>query len=129
MAIVFLITLSLYLVLAVIVIAYTIAKHAVKANSFKDFNNRMSKYFYCSAYGLDQAASPLLKEPFNDWFIKPDGYKAGNPDDTLSYILGVNRKQNTLYFAGKMLAKIVDFIFNLFGDKNHIKNAVNDRNN
>ena len=46
------------------------------------------------------------------WFLfkKKDGYKFGDPDETISYVLKVNHENNTLVFLGPILYRIIDTI-------------------
>lgn len=69
---------------------------------------------YDLAIALDQYGNVLCKYLFNNALIKINGYRFGNPDETISSVLGKNKKQNTLTNAGKILDKILDLV-----DKNH----------
>ena len=79
-----------------------------------------------SSWGLDQAASPLLTHLANDWLIKPNGIKIGSPDKTLSYYLGINKLNATLYFFGRLVCGTVDFYAYVFlNDIDHTTKAAN----
>ncbi|MGB0851503.1 MAG: hypothetical protein ACPGTP_09655 [Bacteroidia bacterium] len=103
----------------------------IKRRSFGYFNNRLKAYCYGIAFGLDQAANPLVKYSFTHWFVKPEGEAFGDPDKTLSHIFGVNKGANKganksinhLYPAGRMLANGINKVFAFFGEKNHVENA------
>ena len=51
---------------------------------------------------------------FNDIMIQPGGHQFGNPDETISFVLGKNIQTNTLSLVGKGLNFILDQL-----DKDH----------
>jgi hypothetical protein len=70
------------------------------------------------AIGINQLGNATCSELFNDTLIKKDGYRFGNPDDTISRVLGKNKETNTLTKTGRFFADILNKI-----DKNHVENA------
>ena len=68
--------------------------------------------------GINQFGNVTCAHLFNDTLIKKGGYQFGNPDDTISRVLGKNKSTYTLTKAGRMLADLLNFI-----DKNHVENA------
>lgn len=74
----------------------------------------VNEYFFKKAISLDQFGNVWAKELFNDTMILNDGYKFGKEDETISSVLGKNKRQNTLSVFGKMLANLLDAI-----DDNH----------
>ena len=118
--------LAFYIVLAAITIPYTWIKaivRGIKARSFKVYWNTMWQWCYKSAWGLDQAGSPLLSHLGNDLMIKPKGERLGSPDKTLSHYFGVNKLKGTLYWFGLFWAYLIDLVALLFGDADHTTKA------
>ena len=74
----------------------------------------LDKYLFNCAIATDQHANTYLAKLFNDIMIKPGGHKFGNPDETISSVLGKNLQKNNLSFIGKCLNFILDQI-----DSNH----------
>ncbi len=66
------------------------------------------------ALGIDQLGNVVCARLFNFFLITKEGYQFGNEDETISSVLGKNKKQNTLRFLGKLLDLILDQI-----DRNH----------
>jgi hypothetical protein len=83
-----------------------------------DFKN-VGKYFYDLAFAIDQLGNVLCAPVFNVIMIKSTKYKAfGNPDETISHVLGVNYINDNLTWLGKLLSNILNKI-----DKNHVQKA------
>jgi hypothetical protein len=81
---------------------------------------RISDYFYDMALSVDQLGNVTCKELFNDVLIvNSSTNRFGNPDETISSVLGKNKRDNTLTKGGKVLASILDKL-----DKNHITNSI-----
>jgi large-conductance mechanosensitive channel len=99
-------------------IVYSFFRLWIKAN-FKTWWQRVNEYFLAVALIIDIAGNVLAQDLFNDILIKSDGYKFGDKHDTISRILGVNEKFNTLKFLGRGLANILNFI-----EKDHCKNSI-----
>jgi hypothetical protein len=70
----------------------------------------LDKYLFNCAIATDQHANTYLAKLFNDIMIKPNGHKFGNPDETISSVLGKNLQKNNLSFLGKCLNFILDQI-------------------
>lgn len=70
------------------------------------------------ALSLDQMGNVVLCNLLNDLMIQRGGYKFGNPDDTISAVLGINKRIDMLTFGGKLLASLLNKI-----DKNHVEKA------
>lgn len=84
----------------------------------------LRNYFYRIAFSLDQLGNVVCGEMLNDWLIKPEGYRFGAVDVTISHVIGTNLKNNTLYPFGKGVAKTIDFFAYIFvKEKNHCLNA------
>ena len=77
----------------------------------------LDKYLFQCAIATDQHANTYLAKLFNDIMIKPGGHKFGNPDETISSVLGKNVKSKKLSYTGKAL----DFILNQIDTDHSIK--------
>lgn len=122
----YIVTLLLYVLIAIVATLYTWVKaivFGIKQRSFKVYWTTMWQWCYQSAWGLDQAGSPLLSHLGNDLMIKPNGVRLGSPDKTLSHYFGINKINETLYWFGMLIALLIDVGALLFGDKNHTTKA------
>ena len=85
----------------------------------------INKAFYMIAYAIDQLGNVVCQFLFNDLMIKKDGYKFGDPDKTISYVLGINKQNGTLSGFGGLIVALLHLI-----DPNHVEKAVqNDQKN
>jgi len=75
--------------------------------------------FYAIAYSIDQLGNVVCKFLFNDTMIKKEGYKFGDPDKTISYVLGINKQNNTLTGFGGLIVALLHLI-----DPDHVEKAV-----
>lgn len=87
--------------------------------------NRIARITYVAALSIDQFANVAFQEFWNITLIKKQGYKFGNPDETISGVLGKNKKRNTLSKIGKTL----DFILDKLDPNHSIKSIEQDENN
>jgi hypothetical protein len=71
-----------------------------------------------SAVAVDQVGNVFMQEIFNDLLIKKGGHKFGNEDETVSSVLGKNKKSCTLTAMGKGISWFLDKI-----DPNHVEDA------
>lgn len=81
--------------------------------------NALGDYFRKLAVSVDQFGNASCKLLFDFILIKKKGYKFGDIDDTVSYILGRNYYKGTLTILGRFIV----FILNLI-DKEHITKAI-----
>ena len=79
----------------------------------------LGAYFWQVALSFDQTGNTVCQHLFNDLFIRPEGYRMGNEDETISSVLGKNKKTATLYPLGLGLVWILNKI-----DENHVEDAV-----
>ena len=79
----------------------------------------IDKYLFRIAKSIDQLGNVVCEHLFNVTLIKKNGYKFGNEDVTISHVLGKNEETNTLSFAGKLLAWLLNTI-----DKDHNQKAI-----
>lgn len=85
----------------------------------------INSIFYAIAYAIDQLGNVVCKFLFNDLMIEKDGTKFGNPDKTISYVLGINKEKDTLSAFGLLICAILHLI-----DPYHVEKAVQqDQNN
>ena len=81
---------------------------------------RLSNYFYDMALSIDQLGNVACKELFNDALILHSSEnKFGNPDETISSVLGKNKRDGSLTKAGRILSNILDKL-----DKNHVTKSI-----
>lgn len=79
----------------------------------------ISEYFKGIALSIDQLGNHVMKYSFNQWMIQQHGYRFGNIDDTVSYVLGNNYITGTLTPSGKFLVKVLNKL-----DKDHVIKSV-----
>jgi hypothetical protein len=76
------------------------------------------------ALAKDKFGNVLIKYPANRLLIKKGGYKFGYHKETISKVLGINKREKTLTLLGKLIANILNKI-----DKNHVEDATRKTNN
>jgi hypothetical protein len=84
----------------------------------------LDDYLFNCALATDQHANVFLAKLFNDVMIKTGGHKFGNPDETISSVLGKNKLIGKLSYFGKVL----DFILHLLDNNHSIKSIEEDEN-
>lgn len=84
----------------------------------------LDDYLFKCAYATDQHANVFLAKLFNDVMIKTGGHKFGNPDETISSVLGKNKLMSKLSLFGKCL----DYILHLLDNNHSIKSIEHDEN-
>lgn len=80
---------------------------------FKSKDNAKG-YFINSAVNLDKYANRELRTLWNSTLRTRNGYEFGDYRETISSVIGKNKRDGTLSKFGKVLATILDFL-----DKNH----------
>jgi hypothetical protein len=103
----------LFIILAPFGIVYGVGASFVRVKIGEGFQ-KIGGYFKSIAISIDQTGNVFCKELFNDVLISPKGHQFGNEDETISSVLGKNKLNNTLTWAGKLL----DAILNIF-EKDH----------
>jgi 8-oxo-dGTP diphosphatase len=81
---------------------------------FSMFYPKRGKYLYKIALGIDQLGNVVCARLFNFFLIDIDGHKFGNEDETISSVVGKNKKTNTLTLFGMALDLLLEVI-----EKNH----------
>jgi len=80
----------------------------------------INNYYLSLAISLDQFGNVVMAGLFNIIMIKNTSINLfGNPDETISSVLGKNKRDNTLFLLGYLL----DYILNKI-EKDHSINAI-----
>jgi hypothetical protein len=83
----------------------------------------LNKFFYKCALSVDQTGNVLCSVPFQFIFTKGlDVHPFGDEDDTVSYVIAMNQKKDTLTWMGRLLAAILDLL-----DRNHLQKALDSK--
>ncbi len=80
---------------------------------------RLSEYWRNDAVGLDRYGNYNYRSLLNATLIKSNGYRFGDFRETISSVLGKNKRDKTLSRTGQILSKILDII-----DKNHCQKSI-----
>jgi len=84
------------------------------------FYPNRKKYLYNIARGIDQLGNVVCGQLFNLTLIYLSSiHKFGNEDETISGVIGKNKRKNTLTVIGRLLDALLDAI-----DKNHSIDAI-----
>jgi len=84
------------------------------------FLSNANSYLFMVSLSIDQLGNVVCRVLFDMTLIKHNKYYAfGNPDDTISYVIGRNKLINNLTTTGKILDDILNFI-----DPGHTEMAV-----
>ena len=114
---------NLILVAIAIALSFILFPVGLTVGVIKSFLNRkwykgifyLSQNFRAIAVSIDQLGNVVCSDLFNMTLITKDSkYLFGNPDETISSVLGKNKLRNTLSKTGIILTKIL----NVF-EKNH----------
>lgn len=110
-----------YLLLPAIIV--TLAISFFKRKVGNGFEN-VSSYLRTVAVSVDQLGNVVCKDLLDLTLIKKEGYRFGNPDETISGVLGKNQNLNTLTATGRVLNYVLSLI-----EKDHsIKSIEEDEN-
>lgn len=101
----------LFIIAYILLLPLTIINFFVVLFTSKD---HAKGYFRSTAVNIDKFGNREFRALWNLTLKKPEGYKFGNPEETISSALGKNERDGTLSTAGKVLTWILNFI-----DKNH----------
>lgn len=108
---------ALLVVIAVYLLKYLLVP-AIVTTLFLAFFKRkvgngflnLAQYFREVAVGIDQLGNVVCADLFDLTLIKKGSYQFGNPDETISGVLGKNQKLKTLSTVGKILNWILSKI-------------------
>ena len=79
----------------------------------------IGSFFYSLAFGLDQTGNATFGHLLNATLIKEQQvYPFGSPDQTISHVLGRNKKLDNLSPIGQGLSDLLNFI-----DRKHVEKA------
>jgi hypothetical protein len=89
-------------------------KHPITSNGIVLFRKKeaneptFSQYLWNLSLSIDQTLNVCLQFILNDFLKYPQGVKFGNPDETISGVMGKNIKTNTLTWFGKFMNWFLD---------------------
>jgi len=86
---------------------------------FKKHVSGLGDYFLEIAISIDQLGNVVMQHLLNLLWVKKNGYKFGNRDETISSVIGKNLKNKSLTSFGKIISNILDKI-----DPNHSLNSI-----
>lgn len=113
---------SILLALVAFLLAGLIFPIALVYSFFKNILYYKGKNFFLKiGLSIDIIGNTLCEQLFNDFLIVKDGYRFGDSRETISSVLGKNKKKNTLSKLGQLLASTLDTI-----DSNHCINSIKD---
>jgi 8-oxo-dGTP diphosphatase len=84
--------------------------YSVVLTLLKSGYKELDKYLLMCAISQDQHAGAWLSKLFNDTLVKKGGHRFGDPDETISSVLGRNQLINRLTLLGKLINWILDKI-------------------
>ena len=105
----FILSFILVVALTPVGIIYTLAKTIITWN-YSYLNN----YYKGLAISLDQFGNVAMAGLFNGILIWDTPHKFGNPDETISSVLGKNKRDGTLKYLGRRLDALLNGL-----DKDH----------
>lgn len=79
----------------------------------------IGEYLLKIAISIDQLGNVIMQHLLNLLWIKSGGYRFGNRDETISSVLGKNKKLGTLSGFGNLMDRFLDAI-----DPNHSLNSI-----
>lgn len=101
----------LFIIAYLLLLPLTIINYFVVLFTSKD---HAKGYFKSTAINIDKFGNREFRTLWNKALRTDDGYKFGNPEETISSSLGKNERDGTLSRTGKVLTWILNKI-----DKNH----------
>ena len=82
----------------------------------------LTDYFKRGAIGIDQLGNVLIgSHLLNDTLVSKNPYHFGSPDETVSGVIGKNKRSGTLSELGKNIAHNLNEI-----EKDHVEKAIED---
>ncbi len=98
-----------YAVVKIIVVSIVMLfKEKSLRKSFSFFCKETGSYFHNISYSTDQEGNVVMQYLFNDIMIEKDGYKFGNPDETLSSVYGKNHLLIKLKKVGRFINRMLN---------------------
>jgi len=108
----------LFLIAYILMLPLTFVNYIVVLFVSKD---NAKKYFRSTAINIDKFGNREFRTLWNCTLRLKTGYKFGNPEETISSVLGKNERDKTLTATGKVLVFILNTI-----DKDHCKKSINE---
>jgi hypothetical protein len=112
--ILYIIAILLFIPLTVINFIFVNYKYGLKWKVINDF-------FRETAVDIDRFGNRNFRTLWNLTMITNEGYKFGNIKETISSVLGKNKRDGTLTKIGMILCDILDFF-----DKNHCIKSIDE---
>ena len=101
--------LMLAIVLAPVGILYTLF-YCIRRLSMLKALGYVGNAMLSVAKGIDLLGNVICRDLFNATFIKAEGHAFGSNYETISKVLGLNKRDSTLTDAGRMLANLLNFL-------------------
>jgi len=95
----------LLIIILPIISVYMVLKRLINGNG-----KMISVWCWRVSMAIDVFANIHGSEIFNDILIKKGGYKFGNPQETISSVIGKNQRDETLTIIGNTLRVLLDAI-------------------
>jgi hypothetical protein len=83
------------------------------------FYKGRKRYLLNIAISIDQNGNAVCEQLFNNLLITSKTQRFGNCDETISHVLGLNKRAGTLTIAGKVVCYLLNKIEN-----NHVEKAI-----
>ena len=103
--IILVVSLIMLIIILPIVCVYMVLKRLINGNG-----KMISVWCWRVSKAIDVFANIHGAEIFNDLLIKKGGYKFGNPQETISSVLGKNQVEETLTILGNIIRAMLDII-------------------
>jgi hypothetical protein len=115
-----LVAIVLYVPLGAIGLVVSVISLTIRAK-FLGMLQYLDRLFYAMAVSIDQLGNVTCQHLFNLTLIKNDdrAHKFGDPDETISYVLGFNKRIGALSRFGYVIAAILNLI-----DADHVEKAL-----
>lgn len=83
---------------------------------------------YNSAFSIDQTGSAVFYPLFNLFLKNENGKTFGDPDETISHVSGVIRRENNYNKLGLILSNFHNWIYKTFlNEADHLEMAANNK--
>jgi hypothetical protein len=95
-----------------------------KASRMKEFLD----WNYNSAFSIDQTGSAVFYPLFNLFLKNEEGKTFGDPDETISHVSGVIRRESNYNMLGLMLSNFHNWFYRAFlNEADHLEMAANNK--
>jgi len=114
--------LILSIVLAIVIVPISVLVnfiYYIAKFKFQSGINELGLWMKSTALSIDQFGNVTCATVFNFTLIKKDGEKFGDPDLTISCVLGLNKYKKKLTIIGKLIVLILHLI-----ERNHVEKAI-----